>query len=267
MGVTGRRGFPAPGESVTVALSGNRGRAVLVWLVALPPVGANFQATFAEAELRGAGSSPPPPSDQTLLARRSDDELARAAAAGERAALEVLLRRHQDLVWRVCRKLCANDADALDATQEALVAVARRIDRFDGRSAFTTWLYRVATNAALDELRRRRRRPEPMEELPTGAGGDAGTDHSGALADRMALDAAMAELAPDFRAPLVLRDIAGLDYAAIAETLDIPPGTVRSRIARARSQLAQLLAIDGNYEGQSRRQTPSDPAPSGDALP
>lgn len=211
--------------------------------------------------------SPPPPSDQALLARRPDDELAKAAASGDRAALDVLLRRHQELVWRVCRKLCANDADALDATQEALVAVARRIDRFDGRSAFTTWLYRVATNAALDELRRRRRRPEPVEELPVLAGGSGSAlDHSGALADRMALDAAMATLTPEFRAPIVLRDVAGLDYAAIADALDIPPGTVRSRIARARSQLAELLTIDGNYEGHSRRQTPSDPAPSGDAL-
>ncbi len=211
--------------------------------------------------------SPPPPSNQALLARRPDDELAKAAASGDRAALDVLLRRHQELVWRVCRKLCANDADALDATQEALVSVARRIDRFDGRSAFTTWLYRVATNAALDELRRRRRRPEPVEELPVLAGGSGSAlDHSGALADRMALDAAMATLTPEFRAPIVLRDVAGLDYAAIADALDIPPGTVRSRIARARSQLAELLTIDGNYEGHSRRQTPSDPAPSGDAL-
>lgn len=212
--------------------------------------------------------SPPPPSDQVVLARQPDDHLAKAAAGGDRAALDVLLRRHQDLVWRVCRKLCANEADALDATQEALLSVAKRIDRFDGRSAFTTWLYRVATNAALDELRRRRRRPEPVEELPLAVGGPTGGgDHSGVLADRMALDAAMATLAPEFRAPVVLRDVAGMDYAAIAEALDIPPGTVRSRIARARSQLAQLLVVDGNYEGQSRRQTSSDPASPNDVLP
>src|SRR5215212_6892668 len=99
--------------------------------------------------------------------QQPDDELARRAGAGDRAALEVLLRRHQLLAYRICRRLCSSEADALDALQEALVTVARRIDRFDGRSAFTTWLYRVTTNACLDELRRARRRPVPVssEEL------------------------------------------------------------------------------------------------------
>ena len=75
--------------------------------------------------------------------------------------MDTLLRRHHLRLLAVCRRITGNDADALDATQEALIAITRGIQRFDGTSAFTTWAYRVATNASLDELRRRRRRPEP----------------------------------------------------------------------------------------------------------
>jgi RNA polymerase sigma-70 factor (ECF subfamily) len=210
--------------------------------------------------------SPPPPSEQALARHDADDELVARAQQGDRVAMEVLLRRHQDLVWRVCRRICTSEADALDAMQEALVAVVRRIDRFDGRSSFTTWLYRVATNAALDELRRRRRRPEPSDLVSHDRSDTVATvDATAALADRMVLDAAIAALAPEFRAPLVLRDVEGLDYAAIATVLDIPPGTVRSRISRARSLLARELGASGNFGGSTRRQTVEPRSP--DTMP
>jgi RNA polymerase sigma-70 factor (ECF subfamily) len=83
----------------------------------------------------------------------------RAAQTGDRDALDALLRHHHDRVLAICRRLAGNEADALDATQEALIAIARGIGRFDGRARFSTWAYRVTTNACLDELRRRRRRP------------------------------------------------------------------------------------------------------------
>lgn len=144
-------------------------------------------------------------------------------------------------MYAVCRRLTGNDADALDAAQEALIAIARGLERFDGRAAFTTWAYRVATNACLDELRRRRRRPEPG--LPEVLDREPGTASSGVdgVADHLDVDRALRELPMEFRAPVVLRDLGGLDYAQIAEVLDIPPGTVRSRIARGRAQLARLL--------------------------
>jgi RNA polymerase sigma-70 factor (ECF subfamily) len=106
----------------------------------------------------------------------------------------------------------------------------------------------VATNSCLDELRRRRRRPLPglPEDLDgggTGAGGRGPAEVPGidGLPDRLAIDAALAQLPPEFRAPVVLRDLCDLDYAEIAAVLEIPPGTVRSRIARGRAQLAALL--------------------------
>ena len=89
-----------------------------------------------------------------------------AAADGDSAALDELLRSHTALVHGVCRRILGNPDDALDATQEALLAIARKIGSFDGRSKFSTWAYRVATNAALDEARRRGRRPVPSETLP-----------------------------------------------------------------------------------------------------
>ena len=90
--------------------------------------------------------------DRTLIA---------ASQAGDRSALDRLLRQHYDRIYAICRRVAGNDADAADATQEALMAIVRGLPRFDGRSTFSTWSYRVATNACLDELRRRKRRPTP----------------------------------------------------------------------------------------------------------
>ncbi|MPY93530.1 MAG: sigma-70 family RNA polymerase sigma factor [Acidimicrobiia bacterium] len=206
-----------------------------------------------------------------------DEELAAGAAGGDRDAMDLLLRRHQERVYRICRRLCGNDADALDAAQEALITVARRIDRFDGRSAFTTWLYRVATNACLDELRRRQRRPSPGREEDVAATlGSATADHHAGdpgelVARRADIDGALAQLSPEFRAAVVLRDVAGLDYAEIATVLELAPGTVRSRISRGRGQLARLL---GNQPAPEQRPTPrptttlppAGPSPSSPSL-
>src|SRR5687768_15158441 len=109
----------------------------------------------------------------------------------------------------------ASHTDSADATQEALIAIVRGLPRFDGRAAFGTWAYRIATNACLDELRRRRRRPEPvLPDLDRDAGwADTGPDLDGAVADRLVIDAALAQLPADFRAAVVLRDLCRLDYA------------------------------------------------------
>lgn len=190
-----------------------------------------------------------------------------AAQRGDRAALEALLRRHHDRLAALCRRLVGNDADGQDATQEALIAVVKGLERFDGRAAFTTWSYRVAVNACLDELRRRGRRPalglqeDGDSPLPAAALSAEPTD---SLSDRLLLEPALARLPAEYRVPVVLRDICDLDYAQIAATLDIPPGTVRSRIARGRAQLARLLGdADGNRTPATGRPTSGhDPAVS-----
>jgi RNA polymerase sigma-70 factor (ECF subfamily) len=187
-----------------------------------------------------------------------EDELVAAAQGGDRRALDTLLRTHHDRLYAVCRRLTGNDADAADATQETLLAVVRGLPRFDGRSRFTTWSYRIAVNASLDELRRRRRRPEPgLDEVlfapPPGGAQDSSADAS---VERLDVDAALTRLAPDFRAAVVLRDLCGLDYAEIATILEIPPGTVRSRIARGRAALVPLLSGNPGRSAQRPSERP-----------
>lgn len=194
---------------------------------------------------------PPPPVDEPSLIA--------AAQAGDRRALDRLLREHQARIHAVCRRITGNDADALDATQDALIAVVRGLPRFDGRSRFSTWVYRIATNSCLDELRRRRRRP--LVGLPEHEGvtldlpSDRGSAVDDRVADGLAVDDALATLPEEFRAAVVLRDICELDYAEIAEVLEIPAGTVRSRIARGRAHLIDQLA--GNQTGATERPTPT----------
>jgi RNA polymerase sigma-70 factor (ECF subfamily) len=171
------------------------------------------------------------------------------AKRGDRAAMETLLDRHYDRLYAICHRIAGNDADAADACQEALLAIVRGLDRFDGRASFKTWSYRVASNATLDEMRRRQRRPAPGLPLPDQVDGRTGFDQQ--VSDRVTLDEALPQLPEEFRVPVVLRDVAGLDYAEIARVLDIPPGTVRSRIARGRRQLCQLV---GNQVPPSGRQ-------------
>ena len=149
----------------------------------------------------------------------------------------------------MCHRIAGNPADAADACQEALLAIVKGLERYDGRAAFSTWSYRVATNATLDEMRRKNRRPVPADELGEPLQGSPGHDQQ--VADRITLEEVLPLLPEEFRVPVVLRDVAGLEYAEIAETLDIPPGTVRSRIARGRRQLSQLL---GNQIPPSGRQ-------------
>jgi len=137
-----------------------------------------------------------------IATRLADHELVTAAQGGDRGALDQLLRRHYDRVHAVCRRITGHDADAADAAQEAMIAIVRNLERFDGRSSFGTWVYRIATNASLDELRRRRRRPmrsltdddDQAQQDPIDS--DAGVRVEG-LGDRMALDAALREIADD----------------------------------------------------------------------
>jgi RNA polymerase sigma-70 factor (ECF subfamily) len=189
---------------------------------------------------------------QTLA---EDDDLIRAAQRGDMASLEILLDRHHDRLRAVCAKVVGSGADADDAAQMALIAIVKNLDSFDGRARFTTWSYRIATNAAIDELRRRNRRAatsidDDETHLQVAALGNLENAASARLDVHDALDA----LAEEFRAPVVLRDLCGLDYDEIAEVLELPPGTVRSRIARGRGKLADLIGpvTDGGNQPDTR---------------
>ena len=185
-----------------------------------------------------------------IAAQTDDNELIEAARAGDRFALDQLLRRHYDRIHAVTRRIAGPTRDADDATQEALIKIVRSLPKFDGRSSFATWAYRIATNAALDELRKRKRRPA-LHSVHDSETGDASFEpvdemserRIGSVADRLALDDALAELPEDYRSAVVLRDVGDLDYAEIADVLGIPVGTVKSRIARGRRLLADQLRL------------------------
>jgi len=186
-----------------------------------------------------------------------DVELVSAAREGDRRATEELLQRHYGRVFGVCRRICGNDADAADAAQNALISIVRGLPSFDGRSSFSSWAYRVATNASLDELRRRKRRGAvglPDDEV---AGDPTPSDRSieATVGNRLDVDEALALIPEEFRAPVVLRDLLDFDYAEIATTLGIPAGTVRSRIARGRAALARIL---GNQPPTGARRSGTD---------
>ena len=206
-----------------------------------------------------------PPGRGDRLDAAPDPELVGLARDGDRAALETLLRRHHERIHLLCHRICRDRGDAEDAPQHALLAIVRGLAGYDGSAAFRTWSHRVATNACLDELRRRGRRPVTFTSDDAG-GADrlaaaesgrwstngAGSGRSDGLdadpADlavgaeqRTRLQRALAELPDEFRIPVVLRDVAELDYAEIAELLDLAPGTVRSRISRGRRKLVDLL--------------------------
>lgn len=181
----------------------------------------------------------------------------RAAQSPDSVAIDELLRRHQDRIYALCRRVTGDDDAGLDATQEALIAITRGISRFDGRSSFSTWAYRVATNAALDEVRRRKRRPVPLSSDQPAFAVEVTADHGGAVIARIDVDAALASLPEDHRTAIVMRDLLDLDYDTIAEVLQAPVGTVKSRISRGRAALAEIIrtadAASGNVPGGSER--------------
>lgn len=172
--------------------------------------------------------------------------LVASAAEGNAAALDTLLRlihRHR-LAHAAVRKLLIDEHDADDAVQTTLMAVARSIGTFERRSRFTTWLYRIAEREALQVLRRNQRAARPadgMEELT-----EEVARMSSMIVDRAMVAEIVADLDEKFRAPLLMCDVEGLEYAEIAERLDVPLNTVRTRIRRARHAVAaKVLAAQG----------------------
>ena len=167
--------------------------------------------------------------------------LLRAAGEGDRLALHALIRRTQADVWRFCAHLVDRDA-ADDLTQETYVRAMGSMHRFRGDASARTWLLSIARRTCADEIRRRQRR-RPWERLtdapPEGASADTTGAHD--------LQALVDGLAHDRRAAFVLTQQLGLSYAEAAEALEVPIGTVRSRVARAREDLVTALAA-----GESR---------------
>jgi len=169
------------------------------------------------------------------------EELARSAAGGDRAALDRLLAAIRPDVVRMCARFLPDRADAEEACQDTLLAVAQGIGRFEGRSAFRTWLYRIAANRArstYQALRTRFLAETAGDQLPETP---ARQRTSVVAGTRIDLLEALARLGPTLAEPVVLRDLLGLAYAEIAEGLGLPEGTVKSRIHEGRRRLRDSL--------------------------
>ncbi|MDQ3914498.1 MAG: sigma-70 family RNA polymerase sigma factor [Actinomycetota bacterium] len=171
-----------------------------------------------------------------------DEELLRRAAEGDQASFSDLVRRHEDRVFGIAIRMTGDRADALDATQDTFVAVFRQAGTFRGDAAFTTWLYRVAVNATRDLLRKRRRLPDPVPELPERAApGWQGGRLEETVSLRLDLARALAELPDDYREAVVMHDLGAIPYEEIAQITGTALGTVKSRISRGRRRLAVLM--------------------------
>lgn len=164
-----------------------------------------------------------------------------AARDGDLGAFEVLVRRHQEGVYRVALRMLGSPADAEDVAQETFVQAWRSLARFRGESGFGTWLYRIATNRALNALTARRD-TTPLDEGAIEALNDPVETLERRDRLREVTEGLLA-LAPEQRALLVLRELEGLSYAQMAEALAIPSSVVKGRLYRAR--LALVVAVGG----------------------
>ena len=162
---------------------------------------------------------------------------------------------HEERVFAVCLRIMTNRDAALDAVQETFITVFRKAGQFKGQSAFSTWLYRVAVNTCYDQLRKQKRhRTESLTEERDPAD-VSNQDRLAAVELRPDTDAAVSGLPEEFQAAVILSDLEGLPLQAVADVLEVPIGTVKSRVFRGRKLLAEAL---GNLQGPSRHQSGED---------
>ena len=198
---------------------------------------------------------------QTAPSEADERELVRALQGGDGQAYERLVREHTGRMLAVARRDLRHEEDAREAVQEAFVSAFRAIDRFEGEARLSTWLHRITVNACLRKLRRRRRKPEEsIDDLLPGFledGHMADTpapwrDSADRLLEReesrVRVREAIAKLPDNYRTVLLLRDIEGRDTDETARELDLTPGTVKTRLHRARLALRTLLDTEFREE-------------------
>ncbi|CAN5350495.1 MAG: RNA polymerase sigma factor [Acidimicrobiia bacterium] len=171
----------------------------------------------------------------------TDIALVERYVAGDLTAFDELVRAHQDRVFAICLRMLRHRDAALDATQDTFVTLFRKADRYKAEAAFSTWLYRVTVNVCYDHLRRQQRRPTDQlpeyHDLPDPKAEEALTS----VELRPEVERALAQLSDVFRAAVVLVDLQGLSLETAATALDVPVGTVKSRVFRGRRLLAEQL--------------------------
>lgn len=187
----------------------------------------------------------------------TEQELVARAKAGDDEAFAQLMRDNEKRIYNLTLRMTGNPEDAMDLAQEAFLNAWRGLKFFKGDSAFSTWVYRLASNACIDFLRRQKRRQDISVPMPTYEDDDSQPD----IPDdrfqpeqelerrelRQAVLQGLEQLSHEHRQVLVMREINGLSYQEIADVLDLEAGTVKSRIARARISLRKILLEGGNF--------------------
>lgn len=202
-------------------------------------------------------------SEKTRNSRSSPDVLSRAAVntedqeliddclAGRTEAFGRLVVRYQDRLYNTLVKILGSADDARDVVQDAFVHAFQKLSSFRGQSAFYSWLFRIAMNAAISEKRKTRRINASLDSAREQAGIEPSDEHpetqpshSLELSERQALvHTALSQLSEEFRTVIVLKEMEGMKYEEIADVVGCPIGTVRSRIHRARSEMRDKLRI------------------------
>ena len=180
-----------------------------------------------------------------------------AAQTGDQSAFEQLVRLYEKRVYALTSRMCRNPADAEEAAQEAFLAAWQGLPFFRGDSSFSTWLYRLASNACVDILRREGRHQPNLSlddeddaiDLPDGALSPHDEAERSEL--RQQIEDGLAALPPDYRQVLILRELHQRSYDEIADILSLDLGTVKSRINRGRKRLRKILLESGNFSAPS----------------
>jgi RNA polymerase sigma-70 factor, ECF subfamily len=182
---------------------------------------------------------------------QSDLELVRRVQRGERGAFDLLVLRYQHKVVKLVARLLRDPTEAEDVAQESFVKAYRALGSFRGDSAFYTWLYRIAVNTARNTMASRQRRPldyeadlsESEQSVVESRMRHGDTPEAAVLSDEIhsTVNSAIEALPEDLRTAIILREVEGLSYEEIAEAMECPVGTVRSRIFRAREAIDRSL--------------------------
>ena len=180
----------------------------------------------------------------------TDTDIVARAKAGDEEAFRMLVERHSRAVFRLAYRIAGNEHDAEEAVQETFLRVFRSLDRFRGQARFETWLYRVASNAALDVVRRRQRHQDRQAPLESAAGVPLSLAGAAPNPERLThgkqvggqIAAAMKRLTPSERAAFTLRHLQGLSIGEIGEALGLRSNAVKNAIFRAVKKMRQDLA-------------------------
>jgi RNA polymerase sigma-70 factor, ECF subfamily len=175
----------------------------------------------------------------------SDEEIVARVRSGEPEQFELIMRRHNSRVYRAARSIVHDASEAEDVMQDAYVRAYEHLGEFEGRARFSTWLTRIAVHEALARVRRGKRfdplethAEHPSMSTPSRSSPEQETSD---MEMRHAIEAAVAKLSDEYRSVFVLRAVEGMSGAEVAECLDIPEDTVKTRLHRARNQLQEML--------------------------